>query len=314
MKRVNAYYILFSLIVIATSFTAEFSLTIALEDRRVSCEKVKILRGFSKRRINEEKAHNIITKFTETHSLSLVIGTCNDFPEWVMRLYCSENLRVYIYLKCDTPEHNLSPELPQRSPRGYSCIYQILLRTSIYYGQAGTIKYHLYNNYHNLTEYILFIKDNSRKTAGLSFMQRIGSAVLNIEHHSNRIRFMTLSDVPPSYHSTMRVHNQKSRSVRRSLPPSDEKLLLSSGSNSSLQISKYCRIFEQFTCSSCKGVWIPVRSQFIVSANAVWGINQDEFNIATSEHSEYTWAILFNCFSEKRTFKKGGYPFFACSI
>ena len=97
MRRVNAYYILFNLIVIATSFTAEFSRTIALEARH-SCEKVKILRGFSKKRINEERAHNIITKFTETHSLSLVIGHCKIFPEWVESLYCSENLHVYIYL------------------------------------------------------------------------------------------------------------------------------------------------------------------------------------------------------------------------
>lgn len=279
--------------------------TLELEQERV-CPKPRLLHEFSKQKVTGKESLAIVRGFIKKYSLSLVIGTCRHFPYWAENLYCNKNMRIYIYFKCI----GKIPQLTEGNP-GISCFWQIYLLSQRYSGMGGTIKYHLYNNYNNLTNYTLFIKDNNRKSAGLSTLQKIGSALLNVKFHGNTIRFMSLSDVPPSYHSIVRIHSEKTRSVRRSISFLDEKMLQSLRRNSTSPISKYCRLFEYFTCTACKSVWIPIRSQFLVSADAVQQIDRDEFNIMTSEHYEYTWAILFNCFREK--LKKGRYPFFACA-
>jgi hypothetical protein len=304
-------YILLGLFSLFVNIKAELGQStndiITLKEQQV-CSKPRIVHKFSKKKVTTRESPRIARNFTRKYSLSLVIGNCEFFPHWVEDLYCTENLRVYIYLKCRAKTRLLNKGFTQ------SCIQQIPLRSPKYIGMSGTIKYHLYTNYNNLTDYTIFMKDNNRKSLGLSMMQRLGCALTNMELHAGRIRFMTISDVPPAYHSLLRVHNTKSRSVRSSYPHPEEISSAILRQNVSSRVSKYCAVFERLTCTRCRKVWIPVRSQFMVSADLVRQVQRKEFSTDNSMHYEYTWALLFNCFSKTLSPKrKGRYPYFACT-
>ena len=277
------------------------------------CPKIKLMKAkrFNMRKISPKQSIQIISDFTLRSSLSIVIGHCLYFPSWLRKIKCSRDLHVYIYLKCQT---SVDEVFLKFSRKRYFCIKPVPLSAGIFVGQQGTIKHFLYEHYYNLTDYSVFIKDTDRKTFGVPVEVRLASALKNVEKNPEGISFMTLSDIPPAYQSRIRKQTAKTRSIRPSISAlvDIENYTMRQDPNS--EASKYCRIFEKFTCTSCKRVWIPVRSQFLISSEAVRVINIEEFNIKTSLHGEYTWALLFNCFVEKLFIKRNtiNYPFIAC--
>ena len=289
--------------------------TYSSSDDRVAkvtvCPKVKLMspKKFSLQKISPKRSPGIILDFTSRYSLSIIIGQCLHFPSWLGDLKCSKDLHIYIYLKCRTTIEKVFSKFDRKK---YFCIQPVSLNAPIYSGQQGTIKHFLLENYYNLTDYSVFLKDNSRKAVGVPILARIASALVNLEKNSGGVRFMTLSDVPPAYQGKIRKHTSKSRSVRASISESLD--IAEQDPNS--RVSKYCRMFEKVTCSGCRRVWIPVRSQFLISRETINAVDIEEFNITTSTHGEYTWALLFNCFVERLLTRKNKnkivYPFIAC--
>lgn len=280
-----------------------------------ACPTIKRMNDneFSLQKISRKHSAEIISDFTLRFSLSIVLGQCLHFPAWLRGLKCTKDLHVYIYLKCQT---TIEEVISKFSREIYYCIQPISLNAPIYSGQQGTIKHFLHENYYNLTDYLVFLKDNGRKSVGVPILTRVASALVNSEKSSEGVRFMTLSDVPPAYQAKIRKHTSKSRSVRASIADSIDigSDIMRQDPNST--VSKYCAMFEKFTCSSCRRVWIPVRSQFLVSRETISAVDIEEFNISTSMHGEYTWALLFDCFVEKLSTRKSNneivYPFIVC--
>lgn len=277
------------------------------------CPEIELMsaENFSWKKISPKDSSVIISDFTSRHSLSIILGQCAKFPLWLEDLQCSGNLHIYIYLKCKT---KIDEILAKFDAERYSCIQTLSLTEKVYMGQQGTIKHFLYKHYYNLTEYSVFLKDNNKRYPGISILQRLASALLNLEKSERSVRFMTLSDVPPAFQSRIKTHSPKTRSVQISFqtPRDIKRHTMRIDPNS--EVSKYCKIFEKFTCKRCRVVWVPVRSQFLLSREAINAIDREEFDIVTSVHDEYTWPILFNCFVEKlQTRKKAKvYPFISC--
>jgi len=252
----------------------------------------------------------LVKEFTSTYSLSIVVGQCNVFPYWLKEIECTEGLQIYIYLKCQFTEEEVRANLKAQ----VNCIIPVSLKSKEFKGQAGTIKHFLYNNYNNLSDYSLFVKDNNRKSAGLEIVQRVASALLTVQISPKAIRFITLSDIPTWHQHKLRDHTQKTRSVRMSYRKAEEIQDCRHRQNPESYVAKYCAEFERLTCTPCKSVWIPVRSQFMVSREAVKAVNRDEYDWQISEHGEYTWAILFGCYQEVLNSRKTRpvYPYFLC--
>ena len=277
------------------------------------CPKIKLMNAkkFSLQKISPRGEVDIISDFTSRYSLTIVLGQCLHFPSWLEDVKCSRGIYICIYLKCQT---TIDEVFTKFSRERYFCIQPISLNATIYAGQQGTIKHFLYEHYYNLTDYSVFLKDNGRKSTGIPILTRVASALVNVEKSSGGVRFMTLSDLPPAYQAKIRKHTSKSRSVRLSIPHSLDIKNVAMRQDPNSTVSKYCRMFEKVTCTSCRRVWLPVRSQFLVSREAINAIDIKEFNVATSLHGEYTWALLFNCFVKKLRTRRGAfvYPFIVC--
>lgn len=277
-----------------------------------ACAKVKLMsaKDFSLKKISLKRSVGILSDFTSRYSLSIIIGQCLHFPSWLVHVKCSTNIYIYVYLKCLTTVDEVYSVFGREK---YFCIQAVSLNATAYTGQQGTIKHFLFGHYYNLTDYSAFIKDNGRKAAGLAILTRIGSALVNLEKNSRGVRFMTLSDVPPAYHFKIR-HTLKSRSISASFSNLVDIESALERQNPNSTVSKYCRMFEKFTCMGCRSVWIPVRSQFLLSRETVNVVDIEEFNILTSLHGEKTWALLFNCFADRLITRKKVkvYPFIAC--
>ena len=199
----------------------------------------------------------------------------------------------------------------------------------------GTLLHHFYSNYDNLPDFTMFVKDtNKKQPTGLTIPQRVAAAAMAIDIDTG---YINLADVPPLYHHQLQHNTQKDRSIQRALrndhhlqtTRQETKLkewLLDGGLlrdtpkvAKKAKINKdqlawqrqYCKVYDDMICdgSSCHDVWVPNRSQSVLSRRRIRSIPR-EFYLLSHPSSllwdEFNWGLVWNCFVSTKEIKING--------
>lgn len=244
---------------------------------------------------------HIIEAFAAEHSVDLVLGQCSSDVGWLERLNPSERLRIFVYAKCGNPTTRFV-----ESP--YLKVVQ--LTDKRFHGMQGTVKHYIYENYNDLGDFAIFMKDNNRKQLGLTLLQRLALVVQSAGANTG---FINLSDLPVQlHHHKWHKRTSKSSSTRLAIVGSGS--ADSRGFPKDFDTGKFCALFKRLTCrNDCNNALIPIRTQFVLSRKRMLSLPKAAFDIALADgFSEYTWAFAFNCYQD---YKKDatGYPYIICA-
>lgn len=100
-------------------------------------------------------AEDIVSAFTASRSLTIVISQCKNDVAWIQKLQCNPRLRIIIYIKC---------EVAERFKQYHSeCIHYHYLTVPEAKGPEGTLQHFVHENYHDLSDYTYFCKDNEQR-------------------------------------------------------------------------------------------------------------------------------------------------------
>lgn len=173
----------------------------------------------------------------------------------------------------------------------------------------GTIKYHIFKYYDSLPNFTLFLKGNERKNIkGISKVMNVAAILQYLRPETG---FINLSDKAPVFHSRLPRKNPFGfRGMLNVLNVEGAKLdthtglILSGKGSKAKEMLNYqtvlCQVYLDLLCESkCQGGYIPIRSQMLLSRQRVHTLPRELYNvnnIYSKKLSEYTWAIVFNCF------------------
>lgn len=269
----------------------------------------------------------LISRYSALFSIAIVLSVCDENTRWLSKIECFNGFDMFVYIKCDSARAHVDRFLPH-------CVKVIIL-TSFYYVQGTvvlsidtcfffqaiqltskkyqnhtkTILFHIYNNYHVLSNYTLFLKSNFRnrrqpfnllqRCAGV--MQQVVSSTLflNAAEYPKIYKTSKYTSFPKTYKFSSKERSMQSLSCRNTrtlglsrVPPRDIPILVPNLSSLDLK-QTLCGSYCVLKCADI--VWIPVRSQFLVHKSLIH-LHPRELCAEHHMFNEYMWGLFFNCY------------------
>lgn len=269
----------------------------------------------------------------ELGSIDVLISRCHGsiHPQLFKfnKFKCIPGLKFWVYEKCPIemykpPKHMLP------------CVH--VIPYNFYSGLSGTLLSHIVDNYENLANFTVTLKDTAKK------LYR-NDALLNLELHLATVRsctgFINLSEQP-----VLARDYRKGRSFRpvsfnygKNIPEMstlDPLTFLKKTKERSTQ--RYCERFTRYTCKKCAASIIATRQQMLLSRTRILRYPRAEYLLlrkwtytrkqnSSGENGldlrsdkygfEYSYSLIFTCYQTvdkllMRKMRRSEYPIIHC--
>lgn len=270
------------------------------------------------------KHRSIEASVEELGSIDVLITRCYGSISTPLfnfnKFQCIPGLKFWVYEKCPIemykpPEHMLP------------CFH--VIPYDFYSGLSGTLLSHIINNFDNLANFTVSLKDVGKK------LYR-NNALLNLELHLATVKrctgFVNLSEQP--------VLARNFRSGRSFRPvsfnygkhiPEESALhpLTFLKKTKDRDTERYCERFTRYTCKKCSGSIIATRQQLLLSRKRILRYPRSEYlslrnwtytkkHLRRDEYGfEYSYSLMFTCYqavdsSLMRKIRANRFPIMHC--
>ena len=258
------------------------------------------------------KHRSIEASVEELGSIDVLISRCYGSISSPLfnfnKFQCIPGLKFWVYEKCmvemyKPPEHMLP------------CFY--VIPYNFYSGLSGTLLSHIINNFDNLANFTVSLKDAAKK------LYR-NNALLNLELHLSTVKrctgFINLSEQPvlaKNYRSG-RSFRPVSFNYGKHIPEKSALHPLTFLKKTKDRATeRYCERFTRYTCKKCSGSIIATRQQLLLSRMRIlryprseylslrnWTFTKKQesshiagFDLLRDEYGfEYSYSLIFTCY------------------